>query len=72
MVSLPSLPQSSPVSPAPPHKKKIRSIPMYATDFQVKYNAEITALFLFCEVLVEQRNSLDTLIELIETEALVG
>ena len=71
MVSLPSLPQSSPVSPAPPHKKN-RSTPMYATDFQVKYNAEITALFLFCEVLVEQRNSLDTLIELIETEALVG
>ena len=68
MVSLPSLPSL----PQPLLTKKIRSTPMYATDFQVKYNAEITALFLFCEVLVEQRNSLDTLIELIETEALVG
>ena len=69
MASLPSLPSL----PQPLlTKKKIRSTPMYATDFQVKYNAEITALFLFCEVLVEQRNSLDTLIELIETEALVG
>ena len=41
--------------------------------FRVEYNAVITVLLLLlCEILVEQRNSLDTLIELVKAEALVG
>ena len=41
--------------------------------FRVEYNAVITVLLLLlCEILVEQRNSLDTLIELVKAKALVG